>query len=460
MPPSRMRVSMIILISIIIIRNISLIIIGYQKPIIRSIQNCSKLIISHSLYVGDYYCVANNSYASIQSQVAQVQISKPPQFIQQVDYKAHDLVSSSLKIQNTNEASNLVSESIPENDLQRTAYLKVRLGRDIHIDCSVTGSPQPKISLHKNGNLNFIPSIKHRIQFDKFKQEFIIQNATLDDQGVFTCIATNELGKATKNITVDILSPPMFVATAKMVNQSEYAEGETILINCYAKANPKAEIMWKKNELLLETDANDRYYLKSDNQVLIIKNSRQSDSGIYLCLAKNELGIVSSFRRVEILNSEQAKINYLYSNWHLIVLLVLICVCLIFLVKMLLTCLFKKLIRCLSGPKKTGDSEKNGQSPKKRHQIYNPQPKGRILNGQPNRTTQSTDPEQNENLLKSNDLKFLDFNSKYLAQNDLDSLTRLISYKKVQNSLDNLNFTRNSNLIKTPVKKVQFDVDR
>lgn len=397
-----------------------------------------------------------------------MQISKAPQFIQQVDYKAHGLVSSSLKIQtDANEASNSqISENPPENasDLQRTAHLKVRLGRDIHIDCSVTGSPQPKISLHKNGNLNFIPSIKHRIQFDKFKQQFIIKNATLDDHGKFACIATNELGKATKNVTVDVLSPPMFVATAKMVNQSEYSEGETILINCYAKANPKAEIMWKKNELRLETDANDRYYLKSDNQVLIIKNSRQSDSGVYLCLAKNELGIISSFRRVEILNSEQAKISYLYSNWHLIVMLVLLLVCLIFFAKMLSTCLFKKLIRCLSGTKKPNDSEKkNKQCPKKEgNQIYKPQSKNRSPNVQLKRIDQPANQEQNENLLKSNesDLKCLDFSSKYLAKNDLDSLTRLISYKKVQNSLDNLNFARHSsNLIKTPVKKVQFEMD-
>lgn len=402
---------------------------------------------------GDYHCLANNSYASIQSQVGQVQISKAPQFIsnEQVDYKARGLVSSSLKIQTADEMTNSIGESLQEalqESSYRSAHIKVRIGRDIYIDCRVTGSPQPKISLHKNGNLNFIPSIKHRIQFDKFTQQFIIKNATLDDQGLFTCVANNELGKATKNITVDVLSPPIFLAAAKMVNQSEYSEGETILINCYAKANPKAEIMWKKNELLLETDANDRYYLKSDNQLLIIKDSRQSDSGVYQCLLKNEFGIVSSFRRVEILNSEQTKINYLYSNWHLIILLVLFLICLIFLAKMLSVCAFKKLIRCLSGSKKSTDFEKK-PARKGPNQIYKLQPKI-VQNGQPQRT------EQNEHLLKSNNTS-LDYSSKYLA-NDLDSITRLISYKKVQNSLDNLNFAR-YNVPKAPVKKVQFEFD-
>ena len=354
----------------------------------------------------------------------------------------HGLVSSSLKIQtDQNEMSN--GDSQPEK-VHRTAHLKVRLGREINIDCRVTGNPQPKISLHKNGNLNFISSIKHRIQFDKFKQQFIIKNASLEDQGLFTCIANNELGSATKNITVDVLSPPVFLAT--MVNQSEYSEGETILINCYAKANPKAEILWKKNELLLETDANDRYYLKSDNQLLIIKNSRQSDSGIYQCLLKNELGIVSSFRRVEILNSEHAKLTYLYNNWHLIVLVVLLLICFVFLAKLLIVCLFKKLIRCLSGSKQSTDFERKLQR-KGANQIYKPQPK--ILQS-----------EQNEHLLKfgENNLKSLDYSSKYLA-NDLDSIARLVSYKNVQNSLDNLNFARHGNHLKSPVKKVQFELD-
>ena len=205
--------------------------------------------------------------------------------------------------------------------------------------------------------------------------------------------------------------------------------------------------MLYKDELLLETDLNDRYYLKSDNQILLIKNSRPSDSGFYTCSLRNKFGDIKLSKKVEILTAEQAKLNYLYNNRYLILLLIVLIVCSICLVKIILIFILKKLINRFFGRSK------------KRTPADDPYPAAiKVLNnGQidVNLNKHATD----EAVRKPND-----FSSKYLSKNclpkdDPDCVTKLISYKKVHNSLDSLTTKLNPNLIKLPVKKVQFKLD-
>lgn len=423
--------------------------------------------------------MANNSYASIQSQIAQVIISKPPEFVlsaNQLNYSSNpidelNLVQTTLK---QNEISNSI-RSLREETI-KTDHLKVKLGEDIKIDCNVIGFPKPKLSLHKNNNLNFLFTIKNRIQFDK--QKFIIKNATLEDQGMYICIAVNGLGKATKNITVDVLSAPIFIQTGQTENnQSRYLEGETILINCYANGNPKVQIIWKKDELLLETDSkmnskmnpkmnsktnskinfNNRFNLKFDRQVLIIKNSKQSDSGFYQCILKNELGNLTLFKRIQILSSDQMKLNYIQDNWYLILVLIVILIWLLIVIKLLMIYLLKNLFHRFS-KKSTFENSNVLNSNNVSNRLMN------TLNSKrSNRTIYNpklNEKDQNERLLnQTTNLKDVDFSSKYLAKNELDYLTKLISYKKVHSSLDNLNLTKPTYQIKVPIKKVQFDLE-
>lgn len=347
---------------------------------------------------GDYVCMANNTYGSIESKTAKVLISKPPQFVSAlnlestVNSKPNDLDLEAIENNYTITSSDKDIKSLIRNSHREADkdHLKIRLGKDIVIDSRVEGSPPPRISLHKTGQDNFTSTLKYRIHFDNVKQQFIIKNAQIYDQGVWQLSAINELGSSTKNITVDILSPPYF-------------------------------------------------------------STKQH----------NQLDIITSFRHVEISTTNQLTINYLYENWYLILVLIVLIVFSICLFKIIYILIFKKLRNRFASSKKPKYLNKKTLN---NHQME----LNNKLN-ELNKVINNDQLEQNENLLlnkQRNDLRLdrKNFAHKFSFKKDFDTNTRLVSFKKVDNSLDNLTNNLNNNLnnnfsnTKVPVKKVQFNL--
>lgn len=69
--------------------------------------------------------------------------------------------------------------------------------------------------------------------------------------------------------------------------------GNTVFFTCRAEGNPKPEIIWLRNnnELSMKTDS--RLNLLDDG-TLMIQNTRETDQGIYQCMAKNVAGEVKT----------------------------------------------------------------------------------------------------------------------------------------------------------------------
>nr|XP_031540895.1 LOW QUALITY PROTEIN: peroxidasin homolog [Vicugna pacos] len=65
--------------------------------------------------------------------------------------------------------------------------------------------------------------------------------------------------------------------------------GNTVFFTCRAEGNPKPEIIWLRNnnELSMKTDS--RLNLLGDG-TLMIQNTRETDQGVYQCMAKNVAG--------------------------------------------------------------------------------------------------------------------------------------------------------------------------
>ncbi|XP_057598535.1 peroxidasin homolog isoform X2 [Hippopotamus amphibius kiboko] len=69
--------------------------------------------------------------------------------------------------------------------------------------------------------------------------------------------------------------------------------GNTVFFTCRAEGNPKPQIIWLRNnnELSMKTDS--RLNLLDDG-TLMIQNTRETDQGIYQCMAKNVAGEVKT----------------------------------------------------------------------------------------------------------------------------------------------------------------------
>jgi len=155
-----------------------------------------------------------------------------------------------------------------------------------------------------------------------------IIRASLNDTGLYTCVAENKLGKIKKNIQIDVLrtvfffffveiqltfesilfsEPPLIVDDTPMVNEIIILKGQSLVLTCSLHAVPLPTIIWMKNEQMLfnsERFSSLFFFLKSNifffrvNRISIseknfqfsIENVTSTDRGRYQCQAENLVG--------------------------------------------------------------------------------------------------------------------------------------------------------------------------
>ncbi|WAR30600.1 HMCN1-like protein [Mya arenaria] len=168
-----------------------------------------------------------------------------------------------LTIKNAQEFGNLekVGPVINSDDADPTPH--VLKGGDVVLHCPATGVPPPRISWLKNGQpIDFASNPYYTMEADG--KRLAISNADLSDAGLFTCIATNEAGKAP---TIDQTGLDLAPTVIK---------GQDKTLICPATGNPEPAILWLK--------------IGADGRHLLIANASTSDTARYTCVARNAAG--------------------------------------------------------------------------------------------------------------------------------------------------------------------------
>ncbi|CAD5123226.1 DgyrCDS11587 [Dimorphilus gyrociliatus] len=153
---------------------------------------------------------------------------------------------------------------------------KLTLNRSLVLSCRVGGYPTPNIIWEKDSR-----------RLNWRKENLRIGSATLADAGLYRCIASNVVSRISREFDVQVVEPPRIDKTgfnsnpAVIVNQSHQ-------FNCKVDAIPEAEVTWFKDGRLL--DNNFRIHTLSKDEILEIRKAETSDSGVYTCTARNEIG--------------------------------------------------------------------------------------------------------------------------------------------------------------------------
>lgn len=77
--------------------------------------------------------------------------------------------------------------------------------------------------------------------------------------------------------------------------------GTNVVLTCEAKGIPEPSIFWSKDEHPLKYTS--RIYLSTDNKTLNIDHIKESDAGVYSCIAENILGADEASAQVDVMNS-------------------------------------------------------------------------------------------------------------------------------------------------------------
>jgi len=165
-------------------------------------------------------------------------------------------------------------------------------GKECKLVCDITGKPEPTIKWMKDGK-EVQTNRRVKTDYDGLTSTLLFKEVSLDDEALYECIATNDLGKATTS--ADLLvdekhTEPEFTDSMKKVHVNV---GDKATFKVRIKGNPKPEVDWFKDGKQLE-DAGRIVIIDEEDGTheLAIDNVEPDDVGTYKCVAFNEVGEV------------------------------------------------------------------------------------------------------------------------------------------------------------------------
>ena len=146
-------------------------------------------------------------------------------------------------------------------------------GSDVTLPaCQVTGYPAPVVTWRKSSG-----QLPHgRVQFKA--NVLRISDVRKSDSDAYFCSAVNLLGNVEKKTQLVVISHPVF--TLKPPDKIAVGIGDTLTLNCSATGDPRPVISWKRQGAALPVGRS-----QSTNDALIIRDLKEEDAGIYICVA-------------------------------------------------------------------------------------------------------------------------------------------------------------------------------
>ncbi|GFS46965.1 hemicentin-1 [Trichonephila inaurata madagascariensis] len=158
------------------------------------------------------------------------------------------------------------------------------------IECFVDSNPPPTITWYKDGKIiDFSSHALIKVLEEGKVLQFL--KTTPDDDGQYTCVAENSVGKTEKNFKVDVFVPPTI---EDKEFKSDALENEKLTMECITKGNPKPHVIWLKDGQMITEDfrANMSIELENSATILRIIEAKNVHSGLYKCIASNAAGSV------------------------------------------------------------------------------------------------------------------------------------------------------------------------
>uniref|UniRef100_A0A671YCF8 Roundabout, axon guidance receptor, homolog 2 (Drosophila) n=1 Tax=Sparus aurata TaxID=8175 RepID=A0A671YCF8_SPAAU len=219
-----------------------------------------KLMISNTRKsdAGMYICVGTNMVGERDSETAQVTVFERPTFLRRP-----------------------INQVVLEEET-------------IEFRCQVQGDPQPNVRWRKD-DID-VP----RGRYEDYVLR--VKKASVNDEGTFTCVAENRVGKLEASATLTVRAAPQFVIRPR---DQIVAQGRTATFPCETKGNPQPAVFWQKEgsqNLLFPNQPqqpNSRFSVSPSGD-LTISSVQRADAGYYICQALTVAGSILAKAQLEV----------------------------------------------------------------------------------------------------------------------------------------------------------------
>ncbi|KAG8434664.1 hypothetical protein GDO86_012866 [Hymenochirus boettgeri] len=222
-----------------------------------------KLMISNTRKsdAGMYICVATNMVGERDSEPAQLVVFERPTFIRRP-----------------------INQVVLADDVV-----------DFH--CEVQGDPVPTARWRKEeGEL---PRGRYEILNDNTLR---ISRISAEDEGTYTCVTENSVGKSEASGSLGVHVPPQLVTRPR---DQIVVQGRTVTFQCETKGNPPPAVFWQKegSQILLfpsqPPQTVGRFSVSPSGELTII-DVQTGDSGYYMCQAISVAGSILAKALLEV----------------------------------------------------------------------------------------------------------------------------------------------------------------
>ncbi|XP_052592889.1 neurofascin isoform X15 [Peromyscus californicus insignis] len=163
----------------------------------------------------------------------------------------------------------------------RNQLIRVILYNRTRLDCPFFGSPIPTLRWFKNGQGSNLDGGNYHVYENGSLEIKMIRK---EDQGIYTCVATNILGKAENQVRLEVKDPTRIF---RMPEDQVVKRGTTVQLECRVKHDPslKLTVSWLKDDEPLYIGNR----MKKEEDSLTIFGVAERDQGSYTCMASTEL---------------------------------------------------------------------------------------------------------------------------------------------------------------------------
>ncbi|CAH1249635.1 HMCN1 [Branchiostoma lanceolatum] len=168
--------------------------------------------------------------------------------------------------------------------------LVVEEGGTLTLTFKVVGVPTPKITWMQ-GDKILKPSSRIKMTTSDGDVTIVVKAVTMDEAGIYTCVAENSEGEAFCSATIKVKAKPKAESPKIILRKTRVTagEGDTVRLEAIVKGE-EVKVQWTQDGTLLRDSQETRYERKGETFALVIPLVEKEDSGKYTVEASNEGG--------------------------------------------------------------------------------------------------------------------------------------------------------------------------